>query len=50
MGVKEPCFIGHGKSAAKAVKNALIAAANYAQNKVNQKIAEEIKKFEQINI
>ncbi len=50
LGVKEPCFIGHGKSAAKAVKNALIAAANYAQNKVNQKIAEEIKKFEQINI
>ncbi len=45
LGVNGPCLIGHGKSNAKAVKNAINFAARYAQSNVAGKIAEEIKKI-----
>ncbi len=45
LGVNGVCLIGHGKSNAKAVKNALISAARFAESGVNQKIAEEITRF-----
>lgn len=46
LGVNAPCIIGHGKSNSKAVKNALIVAAKYAENNINKKIEEEISKFD----
>ena len=48
LGVNAPCVIGHGKSDSKAVKNALIVAAKYAENnmKINKEIEEEISKFD----
>lgn len=45
LGVNGPCLIGHGKSNAKAVKNAISFAARYAKSNVAEKIAEEIKKI-----
>jgi len=45
LGINSPCIIGHGKSNAKAVKNALIAAAKFAENNINKKIEEEINKY-----
>ena len=45
LGVNAPCVIGHGKSDSKAVKNALIVAAKYAENNINKKIEEDINKF-----
>lgn len=45
LGINSPCIIGHGKSNSKAVKNALIAAAKFAENNINKKIEEEINKF-----
>ncbi len=48
LGVNGACLIGHGKSNAKAVKNAVIFAAKYAKSSVAEKIAREIKEFEQI--
>ncbi len=45
LGVNGPCLIGHGKSNAKAVKNAVSFAARYAKSNVAEKIAEEIKKI-----
>lgn len=46
LGVNSPCVIGHGKSNARAVKNALIVASKYAENNINKKIEEDIKKFD----
>lgn len=48
LGINGACLIGHGKSNAKAVKNALISAVKFAENNVNQKIAEEITKFDNV--
>ncbi len=45
LGVNSPCIIGHGKSNSMAVKNALFAAAKFAENDINKKIEEEISKF-----
>ena len=45
LGVNSPCIIGHGKSNSKAVKNALIAAAKFAEKNINKKIEEDINKF-----
>ena len=45
LGVNSPCIIGHGKSNSRAVKNALIVAAKFAENNINKKIEEEINKF-----
>lgn len=45
LGVNGPCLIGHGKSNAKAVKNAIGFAARYAKSNVAEKIAQEIKKI-----
>lgn len=46
LGVNSPCIIGHGKSNSRAVKNALIVAAKFAETNINKKIEEEIKKFD----
>ena len=45
LGVNSPCIIGHGKSNSRAVKNALIVAARFAENNINKKIEEEINNF-----
>ena len=45
LGVNGSCIIGHGKSNSRAVKNALIVAAKFAENNKNKKIEEEINKF-----
>ena len=45
LGVNGSCIIGHGKSNSRAVKNALIVAAKFAENNINKKIEEEINKF-----
>jgi glycerol-3-phosphate acyltransferase PlsX len=45
LGVNEVCLIGHGKSNAKAVKNAVIVAAKYASQHVNDEIARELAKY-----
>ncbi|OGS18720.1 MAG: phosphate acyltransferase [Elusimicrobia bacterium RIFOXYA2_FULL_50_26] len=49
LGVDGPCIISHGGSNAKAIKNALKAAARYAENHVNAEIAAEIEKFEALS-
>ncbi|MDD5021171.1 MAG: phosphate acyltransferase PlsX [Endomicrobiaceae bacterium] len=46
LGVNEVCLIGHGKSNAKAVKNAIIVSAKYASKHVNDEIAQELAKYE----
>ncbi|MBR4632032.1 MAG: phosphate acyltransferase PlsX [Elusimicrobia bacterium] len=46
LGVNFPCIIGHGKSNARAVKNALISASKYVENNINKKIEEGIKIFD----
>ena len=45
LGVNGSCIIGHGKSNSRAVKNALIVAARFAENNINKKIEEEINKY-----
>jgi glycerol-3-phosphate acyltransferase PlsX len=42
LGLNGLCMIGHGRSSAKAVKNALRASANIAEKNLNQKIQEQI--------
>ena len=42
LGVNGVCFIGHGRSTGKAIKNALRAAGECAANKVVQHIREGI--------
>ena len=42
LGVKGVCIIGHGSSNANAVKNAIRVAAEFADRRINQKIAQEI--------
>lgn len=44
LGVNGICIISHGKSSAKAVKNALLAAEKYISHRVNQIIHDEIQK------
>jgi glycerol-3-phosphate acyltransferase PlsX len=46
LGVDGVCIISHGRSNAKAIKNALKAAARCAENSINKVIAEEIMKVE----
>ncbi len=48
LGVNGVCLIGHGKSNGKAVKNAVIMAAKYASQHVNDEIAQEIAKYENV--
>lgn len=42
LGVRGVCVIGHGRSNAKAVKNAIRVAAGLARSRVNAKIEEEL--------
>ncbi len=45
LGVKGSCFICHGRSDAKAIKNALIKASTYVKHNTTEKIEESIKGF-----
>ncbi len=47
LGVEGVCIICHGKSKAKAIKNAIRVAGEFVEQKINQKISEGIKKFNQ---
>ncbi|MFN9920690.1 MAG: phosphate--acyl-ACP acyltransferase, partial [Acidobacteriota bacterium] len=40
LGVKGNCIICHGRSNANAIRNAIRVAAEYASNRVNDKIEE----------
>jgi len=42
LGVKGVCIIGHGSSNANAIKNAIRVAAEFADRRINEKIAQEI--------
>lgn len=46
LGVDGVCIIGHGGSNAKAIKNALKVAAQFAEKNVNNEIAQEIAKYD----
>ncbi|MDR2341487.1 MAG: phosphate acyltransferase PlsX [Campylobacteraceae bacterium] len=46
LGVKGCAIISHGKSNAKAIKNAIFQAINFANSNANHTIEEELKKFE----
>lgn len=48
LGVNGPCFICHGKSNAKAIKNAVRTAAEFVDKKVNQAITLEIERYQEI--
>ncbi len=45
LGVKKTCIISHGRSKARAIKNAIRVAKEFAQHKGIEKIEEEIIKF-----
>ncbi|MDR0579145.1 MAG: phosphate acyltransferase PlsX [Campylobacteraceae bacterium] len=47
LGVKGCAIISHGKSNAKAIKNAISQAINFANSNANHTIEEELRKFEQ---
>jgi glycerol-3-phosphate acyltransferase PlsX len=47
LGVDGICIIGHGRSNAKAIKNAIRVSGEYASNHVNQHIVEAIKLLDQ---
>jgi len=42
LGVRGVCVIGHGRSNANAVKNAIRVAAGLARARVNEKIEQEL--------
>jgi glycerol-3-phosphate acyltransferase PlsX len=44
LGINGTCIISHGRSTAKAIKNALRVAADFAEKKVHEVIASEIEK------
>lgn len=45
LGVNGICIISHGRSTAKAIKNAIRVAGEFVEHQVNQHIVEAIKKF-----
>jgi len=45
LGVRGACFICHGRSNAKAIKNALIKASVYARHDTTRKIEERVKEY-----
>jgi glycerol-3-phosphate acyltransferase PlsX len=47
LGVDGICIIGHGRSNAKAIKNAIRVSNEFAKNQVNQHIVEAIRIFDQ---
>jgi glycerol-3-phosphate acyltransferase PlsX len=44
LGINGTCIISHGRSTAKAIKNALRVAAEFSEKKVHEVIASEIEK------
>ena len=48
LGVDGACIISHGRSNAKAIKNAILASARFAEQKVNKVIAESITRLEDL--
>ena len=42
MGVRGVCVIGHGRSNANAVKNAIRVAAGLARARINERIEQEL--------
>jgi glycerol-3-phosphate acyltransferase PlsX len=42
LGIKGVCFITHGSSNANAIKNAIRVAAEFADRRINDKIAREL--------
>ncbi|OQA92703.1 MAG: Phosphate acyltransferase [Elusimicrobia bacterium ADurb.Bin231] len=49
LGVNGVCFIGHGSSNAKAIKNGIRVTANAVKNNINGHIEEELKKLGENN-
>jgi glycerol-3-phosphate acyltransferase PlsX len=45
LGVKGVCIISHGRSNAKAMKNAIRVAADFASSNMNERIEEELREF-----
>jgi glycerol-3-phosphate acyltransferase PlsX len=45
LGINGTCFISHGRSSAKAIRNAIKGASEFSRKKVYQIIAEEINSF-----
>lgn len=45
LGINGICIIGHGRSSAKAIKNALQVALDFSKSKINDKIRERIALF-----
>ncbi len=45
LGVKVPVIISHGSSNAKAIKNAVRIAAEFAKSKLNEHIVEDLERF-----
>lgn len=45
LGINGTCIISHGRSSAKAIKNAIKVAAEFSRKKVYETIAEEINSF-----
>jgi glycerol-3-phosphate acyltransferase PlsX len=45
LGLKGACVIGHGRSSARAVKNAIVLSKDFVVNRVQEKIQSEIFKF-----
>ncbi len=45
LGVNGPCLIGHGRSSAKAIRNAIRFAASYARSGVIQRIGDNISRL-----
>jgi glycerol-3-phosphate acyltransferase PlsX len=43
LGVRGVCIIGHGRSTAKAIKNAIRMAKEFSEGHVNQRIEEEVR-------
>ncbi|OGQ63886.1 MAG: phosphate acyltransferase [Deltaproteobacteria bacterium RIFCSPLOWO2_02_FULL_55_12] len=45
LGIEGVCIISHGRSNAKAMRNAILRAHEYAKNRVNLHLMEEIEKY-----
>lgn len=49
LGIKAPVIISHGSSNAKAIKNAIKVASQFAESHLNERIEENIEKYGKIN-
>ncbi|MBI5894386.1 MAG: phosphate acyltransferase PlsX [Deltaproteobacteria bacterium] len=48
LGIDGICIISHGASTAKAIKNAILRAAEYSKSKVNRHLMEELEKYQDV--